>query len=99
MYSMRGDSGATNVEKVLRQAAIVKGAALRGLMGVFPRKRRCRRHYGVAMRKPFRQGIDPESQARYNVWDKGKVCEGRIHWMIRKVGPADLSSGEAANRT
>ena len=49
------------------QAAIVKGAVLRGLGGIKPDARCCRRHYGFAIAKPFREGVDPEYLSFINV--------------------------------
>ncbi|KAK3670596.1 hypothetical protein LTR78_009564 [Recurvomyces mirabilis] len=68
------------------QAAIVRGAAIRGLegFGAGPRKRRCRRHYGVATAAIFRDGVDPEAKAVFSQWDGRKRCLNRMHWLIRK---------------
>lgn len=68
-----------------RQAAIVQGAALRGLEGTAPRKRIIRRHYGVPLIMNFREGIDPESRAVWNRIDGVKRCINRVDWMISKV--------------
>ncbi|KJX95901.1 Hsp70 family protein [Zymoseptoria brevis] len=66
------------------QAAIVQGAALRGLEGTAPRKKRMRRHYGFRLAMPFREGIDPENRAVYNRVDGIKRCQHRVDWMISK---------------
>lgn len=68
-----------------RQAAIVRGAALRGLTGMAPRKRRCRRHYGIQLRDGFREGIDPEDWAVFDPYDGRKLCKHRMIWLFSKV--------------
>lgn len=67
------------------QAAIVRGAALRGLIGTAPRVKKCRRHYGCKISMPFRQDIDPESDAWYDQLTSQKLCSHRMLWMINKV--------------
>ncbi|EEP81902.1 conserved hypothetical protein [Uncinocarpus reesii 1704] len=67
------------------QAAIVKGAVLRGLEGVRPKTRRCRRHYGIAFCLPFREGIDSEENAFVCDLDGIKYTRNRVKWMIHKV--------------
>ncbi|TID18547.1 heat shock 70 kDa protein 12A [Venturia nashicola] len=66
------------------QAAIVKGAALRGLGGIKPSLRRCRRHYGFSCAKLFRENIDPEHRSYFSEWDGRKFCSGRLSWQIAK---------------
>jgi hypothetical protein len=73
------------------QAAIVRGAALRGLDETAPRRKRCRRHYGIAYRSPFREGVDPESLAAWSEWNGAKRCRDRMDWMIKKVGDCHLA--------
>ncbi|RYO94325.1 hypothetical protein DL766_000602 [Monosporascus sp. MC13-8B] len=64
------------------QAAIVRGAAIRGLEGTVPDKLICRRHYGFSWGLPFRAGIDEE---RYSYMSFGsKFCSGHMNWMIAK---------------
>ncbi|KAF3480439.1 heat shock 70 kDa protein 12A [Arthroderma uncinatum] len=65
------------------QAAIVKGAALRGLDGLRPITRRCRRHYGFSCGKPFRKGEDMEHTAYKRVFDGCKYSRGRMEWMVK----------------
>jgi hypothetical protein len=73
------------------QAAIVRGAALRGLEGIAPSQKCCRRSYGVGTLQLFREGIDPEQKAQWNKWDGTKRCHGRMDWLIAKVsGVHDL---------
>lgn len=69
----------------VRQAAIVQGAALRGLEGTAPRKKRVRRHYGFRLAMGFREGIDPEHMAVVNRVDGIKRCHNRVNWVITKV--------------
>jgi hypothetical protein len=69
--------------RVNSQAAIVRGAAIRGLEGTVPDKLICRRHYGFSWGLPFRVGIDEE---RYGYTSFGsKFCSGHMNWMIAKV--------------
>ena len=58
---------------------------MRGLEGIAPRKKRCRRHYGVAHRMHFREGIDPDLKAVTSNWDGSKLCADRMNWVIGKV--------------
>lgn len=67
------------------QAAIVRGAALRGLSDIAPNRKRCRRHYGVAYSATFREGIDPESDVKYDSWNGRKQCNSRMDWQVKKV--------------
>ncbi|KAF2131051.1 hsp70-like protein [Dothidotthia symphoricarpi CBS 119687] len=66
------------------QAAIARGAALRGLDSIAPIRRRCRRHYGIGVWMLFREGIDPESSAMSWEWTGEKMCRSRIDWTIEK---------------
>jgi len=72
------------------QAAIVRGAALRGMEGIAPSKKCCRRSYGVGSLQMFREGIDPEHRAHWNKWDGSKRCFGRMEWLIAKVTHPEL---------
>ncbi|KAH8705851.1 hypothetical protein BGW36DRAFT_354243 [Talaromyces proteolyticus] len=75
------------------QAAVVKGAALRGLQGIKSSKKRARAHYGIEMMREFREGIDPESLAAYDPWNiNEKVCLNRAIWKIRKGDSIDEKS-------
>jgi hypothetical protein len=71
-----------------RQAAVVRGAALRGLEGLAPRIKHARRHYGMIVLLPFRENVDPED--RSFVWDLDnlKYCTGRMKWLISKASNA-----------
>lgn len=69
------------------QSAVVLGAALRGLEGIAPRVKHARRHYGIALHMPFRDGIDPEDKVYTNPWDNTKRCSDRMEWLISKVRP------------
>ncbi|KAF7191493.1 Heat shock protein SSA4 [Pseudocercospora fuligena] len=66
------------------QAAIVRGAALRGLLGMAPRKKRCRRHYGISLGLPFREGVDPQDLAYVDTWTGEKRCSKRMIWLFNK---------------
>lgn len=65
------------------QAAVVRGAAIRGLEGTMPRTLICRRHYGLKGGLPFRPGIDDEKHA-YISWGD-TYCSGRMDWLVQKV--------------
>ncbi|RAH64719.1 Hsp70 family protein [Aspergillus aculeatinus CBS 121060] len=66
------------------QAAIVQGAALRGLEGIRPSTKRCRRHYGFARGIPFREGHDDEKNSYIDAFDGIKRVGGIVKWMIAK---------------
>ena len=65
------------------QAAIVRGAAIRGLEGTVPDTVICRRHYGVETGQLFRPGVDVEKNAYY-MWGE-KLSAGYMSWIIHKV--------------
>ncbi|CZR66898.1 related to hsp70 protein [Phialocephala subalpina] len=66
------------------QSAVVLGAALRGLEGLAPRKRKCRRHYGVAVGMPFRPDKDPVQFRYQDAATKMDYCSGRAEWLLKK---------------
>ncbi|KAK8161276.1 hsp70-like protein [Phyllosticta citrichinensis] len=66
------------------QAAVVRGAALRGLEGIRPVTRLARRHYGYDINKPFREGIDPESSSYICKYHRTKRCRNRLDWQVSK---------------
>lgn len=63
----------------------MRGAALRGLVGIAPRKRRCRRHYGFTINRPFEEGIDPAEDAYFRPYDGQKMCRNQMLWLAAKV--------------
>jgi hypothetical protein len=69
---------------LLSQSAVVRGAALRGLEGIAPRMKHVRRHYGIELSMPFREGIDPEKKHFFNRMDNTKRCN-RMEWLISKA--------------
>ncbi|KAI9675985.1 MAG: hypothetical protein M1822_008371 [Bathelium mastoideum] len=71
------------------QAAIARGAALRGLENIVPVRRRSRRHYGTTIMMPFREGIDPEGDMCYHDWDDQKFCRGIMVWHVAKGATID----------
>ncbi|KAM5350692.1 hypothetical protein ACJ41O_007197 [Fusarium nematophilum] len=71
------------VDSIIGLAAIATGAALRGLFGLKPDSRVCRRHYGYESRFPFREGVDGEDDASYSSWDNSKMCNGRARWVAK----------------
>jgi len=66
------------------QAAIVRGAALRGLLDIAPRKKRCRRHYGFIVSKPFIEGVDPPEEAFIDQCDGKKMCKNKMKWIAHR---------------
>jgi hypothetical protein len=72
------------------QVAVVKGAALRGLEGVAPQKKRCKRHYGIDCDFDFREGIDEERHSYINPLTGRKLCRGRAFWLMAKVREASI---------
>ncbi|PYI31866.1 actin-like ATPase domain-containing protein [Aspergillus indologenus CBS 114.80] len=66
------------------QTAIVRGAALRGLEGIRPSTKRCRRHYGFSRGIPFREGYDDEKNAYIDAFHDKKRVGGIMKWMIAK---------------
>ncbi|KAL4789394.1 actin-like ATPase domain-containing protein [Aspergillus venezuelensis] len=66
------------------QAAIVQGAALRGLEGLRSTTKRSRRHYGFSWGIPFREGIDRESDSYLTAFTGEKYVKGVMKWMIAK---------------
>ncbi|KAL3421237.1 hsp70 protein [Phlyctema vagabunda] len=66
------------------QAAVVRGAALRGLEGIAPRMKQSRRHYGISISMPFREGKDPEEYSYISDFENEKYCRHRIDWLISK---------------
>ncbi|OBT74750.1 hypothetical protein VF21_06621 [Pseudogymnoascus sp. 05NY08] len=67
------------------QSAVVRGAALRGLEGMAPRMKRSRRHYGVGLNMPFREGKDPEGKSFRDRFEDQKYCLDRVEWLISKL--------------
>ncbi|KAK7514991.1 hypothetical protein IWZ03DRAFT_443731 [Phyllosticta citriasiana] len=66
------------------QAAVVRGAAIRGLEGIRPVTRLARRHYGYSVCMPFRRGVDPEDKSYIDRFDGRKMCRDRIDWPVSK---------------
>lgn len=80
------------------QSAVVRGAALRGLEGIAPRKKHARRHYGVGSGQLFREGIDPEENSFVSQFDEKKYCDHRTNWMIGKASCQKTFEGVPANQ-
>ncbi|KAL2819288.1 hypothetical protein BDW59DRAFT_151587 [Aspergillus cavernicola] len=66
------------------QAAIVQGAALRGLEGLQSTTKRCRRHYGFSIHGTFRPGIDKEADSYWDTYTDTKMVQGIMKWAITK---------------
>ena len=69
----------------LRQAAVVRGAALRGLQELAPRVKQARYHYGYDVCKEFREGVDPENLSYIEPFTGKKWCGSRMTWEVSKV--------------
>jgi hypothetical protein len=81
------------------QAAILRGAALRGLEGLAPGIKYARRHYGVDVGMPFREGIDPE-HLRYTENARNKdYCRDRMKWIISKASLLRSTYFRVANKS
>lgn len=76
-----------------RQSAVVRGAALRGLEGIAPRMKQSRRHYGVGLSMPFREGTDPEENSYFDDFHNQKYCRCRVKWLISKVYKSPIIPG------
>ncbi|QDS75963.1 hypothetical protein FKW77_003710 [Venturia effusa] len=66
------------------QAAIVKGAALRGLGNIKPSQRQCRRHYGFATAQEFDDELDDEQFLWIDEYNGKRMCRDRMHWVVLK---------------
>lgn len=69
----------------LRWEAICIGAALRGLDGPTVIKKKCRRHIGIGISKPFREGIDSADDAFHDLFDNEKLARGHVDWLVNRV--------------
>lgn len=77
--------GVTITQPPEPQAAIMKGAALRGHTGLKPEERICRRHYGFVLGKPFRENLDKEEDKIFEPWHEEYLCNSRMEWTASKV--------------
>ncbi|OJJ58314.1 hypothetical protein ASPSYDRAFT_1179147 [Aspergillus sydowii CBS 593.65] len=66
------------------QAAIVQGAALRGLEGLRADNRMSRRHYGFEISMPFQKGIDIKKWSYVDQYDGKRYAPGYMRWMVAK---------------
>jgi hypothetical protein len=69
----------------LRQAAIVRGAAIRGLGDIKPMSRRSRRHYGFQLDLLFDPSQDHERDRYTNLFDRSDRAKGTMVWAIKMV--------------
>ncbi|KAK0654927.1 hypothetical protein B0T16DRAFT_432585 [Cercophora newfieldiana] len=77
-----GKNGIKCIRPNFCQAAVVRGAAIRGLEGTVPSKLICRRHYGFRLSLIFKNGVHDEKNA---YWDFGvKRSRSHVRWMINK---------------
>ncbi|KAL4948273.1 hypothetical protein BDW69DRAFT_199012 [Aspergillus filifer] len=66
------------------QAAIVQGAALRGLEDIRSSTKRCRRHYGFAVDTEFQPGMDGKTDTYWDIYNNRKMVRGLMEWTIQK---------------
>ncbi|KAL3480533.1 hypothetical protein BJX99DRAFT_266451 [Aspergillus californicus] len=66
------------------QAAIVQGAALRGLEGLQAQVRCCRRHYGFKKSQRFTNGVDDLDKSVIDKFDGKRLAPGYMKWMVEK---------------
>jgi hypothetical protein len=69
---------------------VALGAALRGLCGLKPKSRRCRRHYGFQLDLPYDPHLDDERNMYINQFDKTKRARGTMVWPLSMVGESPL---------
>ncbi|KAK8210720.1 hsp70-like protein [Phyllosticta capitalensis] len=74
------------------QAAVVRGAAIRGLEGTQPVTRLARRHYGLGICHNFRDRIDPERLSFVDKFDGRKMCRDRLDWRVSKGALIDTNT-------
>ena len=70
--------------------------ALRGLEGTIIGSKRCRRHYGTVVARPFRPGLDPVDGYVFSDPISGQCRGGWMTWQIKKVscsGHESISMG------
>lgn len=65
-------------------AAIALGACMKGLDTNFIKSFKCRKHYGISVHSPFREGIDNEENA-FDCPVTGKRATGNCKWLFRKA--------------
>ena len=53
-----------------------------------------RRHYGVGLSMPFREGKDPEEKSFLDAFKDEKYCRERVEWLICKVCSSHIISGD-----
>lgn len=67
------------------QAAVVRGAATRGLEGLKPKSRIACRHYGYCVGNAFVEGVHDEWRSYFDYYHNQKRCTDLASWKIRKV--------------
>lgn len=65
------------------------GAALRGLGGVRPSMKKCRRHYGFQLDLPYDPDFDDERHVYKSKFDRSKRARGTMIWKIKMVSISD----------
>ena len=75
----------SNWRSSYRQAAIVMGAALRGLGGIRPKLKLCRRHYGFQLDTVFDPSEDDPRHMYVSPLDKTKRVRGSMVWPLQTV--------------
>jgi hypothetical protein len=74
-----------SLKKLYRQAAIVRGAAIRGLGDIKPMSRRSRRHYGFQLDRRYDPNLDAGRERYVNLFDRSERTRGTIVWSIKIV--------------
>ncbi|KAF9641714.1 hypothetical protein BFW01_g1697 [Lasiodiplodia theobromae] len=74
------------------QAAVVRGAAIRGLEGLKPKSRIARRHYGYGVSKRFVEGVHDERRSFIHRYHNEKYCDDLVSWKIRKGQSIDATT-------
>ncbi|KAL4785997.1 actin-like ATPase domain-containing protein [Aspergillus varians] len=82
--AFEGDSKIAITVPEIPQAAIVQGAAVRGLEGLQSTTKRCRRHYGFSIHGVFRPGIDDDANSYWDSYTDTKMVQGLMKWAIDK---------------
>ncbi|ORY07257.1 hypothetical protein BCR34DRAFT_603919 [Clohesyomyces aquaticus] len=80
----RAHGGARVISPDDAQAAIVKGAAMRGLSGNTIKSRRCRRNYGFQLDLPYNASLDDPRHKYDNKFNGKPYSRGTMVWQIKR---------------
>ncbi|TPX16453.1 uncharacterized protein E0L32_003747 [Thyridium curvatum] len=87
-----------NPPKSARWDAVCLGAAFRGIKGTLVGEKKSRSHIGLQVARPFRQGIDSESDAWIDEFRDKKMARGYMQWIIAKGETITLKTAKAFSR-